>query len=102
MEAPASKLDWVSSQGLLDADSIELPIRRSSIPHVIGARGRQIRLLEERLGVITGVMDTEEDGAIVSVIGPLDRLVVARRVIELISKGARTLLERWDWNVPAG
>ena len=59
-------------------------------------------MLEERLGVIIGVMDTEEDGAIVSVIGPLDRLVVARRVIELISKGARTLLERWDWNVPVG
>ena len=78
VEAPLSQLGWVNSQGLLDAESIELPIQRSCIPHIIGTRGRQIRLLEERLGVILGVMDVGEEGAIVSLIGPVDRLLVAR------------------------
>ena len=96
--APTSRLGWISSQGLLDAECAELPIRRSSIPHVIGVRGRQIRLLEERLGVVIGVMDLGEEGALVSLLGPSDRLLVARRVIELVSKGVRTLLERWDWD----
>ena len=102
MEAPVSRLGWISSQGLLDAESIELPIRRSSIPHIIGTRGRQIRLLEERLGVIIGVMDVGEEGAIVSLIGPAEHLLVARRVVELVSKGVRTLLERWDWAPSTG
>ena len=102
MEAPVSRLGWISSQGLLDAESIELPIRRSSIPHIIGTRGRQIRLLEERLGVIIGVMDVGEEGAIVSLIGPAESLLVARRVVELVSKGVRTLLERWDWAPSTG
>ena len=102
IEAPVSRLGWISSQGLLDAESIELPIRRSSIPHIIGTRGRQIRLLEERLGVIIGVMDVGEEGAIVSLIGLAERLLVARRVVELVSKGVRTLLERWDWAPSTG
>ena len=57
IEAPVLLLGWISSQGLLDAESIELPIWRSSIPHIIGTRGRQIQSLEEQLGVIIGVMD---------------------------------------------
>ena len=101
-ELPISRLDWISGQGLLDAESIELPIRRSSIAHVIGARGRQVRLLEERLGVLIGVMDLGEEGGIVSLTGPTDRLLLARRVVELVSKGVRTLLDRWDWVPSAG
>ena len=102
IEAHVSRLGWISSQGLLDAESIELLIRRSSIPHIIGTRGRQIRLLEERLGVIIGVMDVGEEGAIVSLIGPAEHLLVARRVVELVSKGVRTLLEIWDWAPSTG
>ena len=75
---------------------------KSSIPHIIGVRGRQIRLLEERLGVVVGVMDVGEEGALVSLLGPADRLLVARRVVELVSKGVRTLLERWDWDPSFG
>ena len=99
---PTSRLGWITSQGLLDADCVELPIRRSSIPHLIGVRGQRIRMLEERLGVILGVLDLGEEGALVSVLGPLDRLPVARRVVELVSKGVRTLLERWDWDPSSG
>ena len=100
--APKSRLDWISSQGLLDAECAELPIRRSSIPHIIGVRGHKIRLLEERLGVVIGVMDLGEEGALASLLGPADRLLVARRVVELVSKGVRTLLERWDWDPSSG
>ena len=101
-EPPQSRLEWVSSQGLLDAECLELPIKRPSIPHLIGKQGRQIRFLEEKLGVIIGVMDEEGDAAIVSLVGPMDHLVVARRIVELFSKGARTLLDRWDWDSLAG
>ena len=91
--APTSRLEWISSQGLLDAECAELPIRRSSIPHLIGVRGYQIWLLEERLGVVIGVMDLGEEGALVSLLGPPDCLLVARRVVELVSKGVRTFGE---------
>ena len=60
-EPPRSRLEWVSSQGLLDAECLELPIKRPSIPHLIGKQGRQIRFLEAKLGVIIGVMDEEGD-----------------------------------------
>ena len=53
------------------------------------------------MGVIIGVMDEEGDMAIVS-LGPMDHLVVALRIVELFSKGARTLLERWDWDSLVG
>ena len=86
----------------MDAECIELPIRGPSIPHLIGVRGRQIQLLEERLGVIIGVMDLGEEGALVSLLGPADCLLVARQVVELVSKGVRTLLERWDWDPSSG
>ena len=93
---------WVSGQGLLDAECLELPIKRPSIPHIIGKQGRQIRSLEEKLGVIIGIMDGEGDSAIVSLVGPANRLVVARRIVELVSKGVRTLLDRWDWDSLVG
>ena len=101
-EPPGSRLEWVSSQGLLDAECLELPIKRPSIPYLIGKQGRQIRFLKEKLGVIIGVMDEEGDAAIVSLVGPMDRLVVARRIVELFLKGASTLLDRWDWDSLAG
>ena len=50
------------------------------------------------MGVIIGVMDLGEEGALVSLMWPVDRLLVARRVVELVSKGVRTLLEIWDWD----
>ena len=53
-------------------------------------------------GVVIGVMDMGEEGALVSLLGPADRLLVARRVVELVSKGVRTLLERWDWEPSSG
>ena len=53
--------------------------------------------MEGLRGVIVGVMEVGEEGAIVSLIGPVDRLLVARRVVELVSKRVWTLLERWDW-----
>ena len=47
-------------------------------------------------------MDLGEEGALVSLLGPPDRLLVAHRVVELVSKGVRTLLERWDWDPSFG
>ena len=54
------------------------------------------------MGVVIGVMDLGEEGALVSLLGPADHLLVARQVVELVSKGVRTLLERWDWDPSSG
>ena len=50
------------------------------------------------MGVIIGVMNEEGGAAIASLMGPMDHLVVARRIVELFSKGFSTLLDRWNWD----
>ena len=54
------------------------------------------------MGVVIGVMDLGEEGALVSLLGPADHLLMGCRVVELVSKGVRTLLERWDWDPSFG
>ena len=44
--------------------------------------------------MIIGVMDGSGETALVLVVWPLDRLEVARRVVEIVSLGARSLLDR--------
>ena len=83
-------------EGLQSAECAELPISSRALPHLIGKRGRTIRRLESALGVLLGVMDMSGDSAIVSVVGPRDRVVGARRIIELVSKGARSLLDHLE------
>ena len=94
-EPPRSRLQWVNSQGLLDAECLELPFKHSSIPHLVGKQGRQIWFLAEELVVIKGVMDEEGDAAIVSLMEPMNHLMVAPRIGKLFSKGAKILLDRW-------
>ena len=94
--------DRLSVRGLLAAESIELPVPRDHLPHLVTRGGKTIRGLENRLGVIIGVMDGSGETALVLVVGPLDRLEVARRVVEIMSLGARSFLDRLHRTPPLG
>ena len=88
---------WLEGTGLLEADCLELPVPQACLPHLIGKKGKTIRHLEDRLGVVLGVTDGPGGCALVSVVGPLARLELARRVVEIVSKGVNSLLDRLQW-----
>ena len=96
-DAPLDPWDWMSGRGLLEAENLELSVPRSCLPHLIGKRGSFIHLLENKLGVIIGVMDGPGEVALVSLVGPNGRLELARKVVEIASKGARSFLDRLQW-----
>ena len=81
-----------SLEGLLEAHCIELAIHRIAVPHSVGKQSRQIQELELKLGVLLRVMELDGESAIVSVIRPADRLLVAQRVVEFATKDSRTCL----------
>ena len=81
---------------------MELPIPKDRLPHLVGKGGKTIQSLEDRLGVIIGVMDGSGEMALVSVVGPLDQLEVTRRVVEIVSLGARSLLDGLYRSPPLG
>ena len=93
---------WLGGNGLLEAESLELSVPQTCLPHLIGKRGSNIRRLEDKLGVVLGVMDRSDGCAMVSVVGPVARLELARRVVEIASKGASSLLDRLEWPPPPG
>ena len=93
-DEPSHLWDWLSTDTLLTASMVEVELPRGAIAHVIGRGGHGVRALETRLGVIIGVMDGQSGTAMVSLIGPEERLAKARRVVEIVGRGARSLLER--------
>ena len=48
------------------------------------------------MGVVLGVTDGPDGCAVVSMVGPLARLELAKRVVEIVSKGANSLLDRLE------
>ena len=99
---PLHLWEWLGGKGLLEAQSLELSVPQARLPHLIGKRGQFIRFLEDKLGVIIGVMDSPGEMAVVSVVGPVERLEMARRVVEIASMGARSFLDRLHWPPPTG
>ena len=90
---------WLSSlEGVDSAIRVELPVRQEAIPHIVGSKGRTIRALEEKFGVVIGVMDVPEMGALVSFMGPQVQVLWARIAVELLARGARTALDRIRWS----
>ena len=73
-------------------------MRQEAIPHIVGSKGRTIRALEEKFGVVIGVMDVPEVGALVSFMGPQVQVLWARVAVELLARGARTALDRIRWS----
>ena len=95
----AGNWTWLSSlEGIDHAARIELPVRREAIPHIVGSKGKTIRALEEKFGVIIGVMDVPESGALVTFLGPQVPVLWARVTVELLARGARAALERIQWS----
>ena len=87
--------EWLKPRSLAEATTTELEVARASVPHLVGRGGRTVADLEETLGIIIGIADSQEENrALVTLIGPEDRLQAAKHVVEAIAKGARSLLSR--------
>ena len=68
---PTADSSWLSSLERIDhATRLELLVRQEAIPHIVGSKGRTIRALEDKFGVVIGVMDVPEVGALVTFLGP--------------------------------
>ena len=86
--------DWLTPSGLAQAESATVPLPRKVIPHLVGKGGNTIRLIEDTIGVIIGVMEGQEGQASVSLVGPAHRIATARPIIQAVAGGAWSLLHR--------
>ena len=69
--SPIANWFWLSSlEGIDRATRLELPVSQEAIPHIVGSKGRTIRALEDKFGVVIGVMDVLEVGALETFMGP--------------------------------
>ena len=85
-------------EGIDHATRIELPVRQEAIPHIVGSKGRTIRALEDKFGVVIGVMDVPDMGALVTFLGPQVLVLWAKVPIELLARGAKAALDRLQWS----
>ena len=96
----AGDWSWLSSlEGIDRATRIELPVNQEAIPHIVGSKGRTIRALEDKFGVVLGVMDVLEMGALVTFLGPQVPVLWAKVAVELLARGARIALDRIGWSL---
>ena len=96
---PTADWSWLFSlEGIDHAIRLELPVSKEAIPHIIGSKGRTIRALEEKFGVVIGVMDVPEVGALVTFLGPQVPVLWAKAAVELLARGARSALARLQWS----
>lgn len=92
---PPTEWAWLTPDGLSNADVCEVPVPQSAVPHLVGKGGRSVREAEDRLGVIIGIIDKfNEDEALVTLVGPPERVKVAGVVLPLLAKGVRSVLSR--------
>ena len=89
-------LAWLSPEGLTRAHVSEFPVPRTAVPHLVGKGGRTVREAEDRLGVIIGRIDADNDQeAAVTLVGPREKVEVAQVVLGLLAKGVRSALSRF-------
>lgn len=86
---------WCTPAGLLEAPTTTVTVAQSAVPHLLGRGGRVARRVEEKLGVIMGIMDGTRGGsATVTLCGPPSHLEPAKVVIKMLEKGMRSILDR--------
>ena len=93
----AASLDrwgWLMPEGLGTANRWEVTVPRSAVSHLVGRRGQTVWAAEDALGVLIGIIDGTDDQAIVTLIGLLLQVVLAREVITALVVGARSILTR--------
>ena len=71
-----------------------MTVPHSAIPHLVGHRGETVWMAEDALGVLVGIIDGTDDQAIVTLIGPLAQVVLAKEVVTVLAVGARSILTR--------
>ena len=85
---------WLTPAGLAAADSAEVLVPRSAVPHLVERGGKIINLIEDVTGLVVGVADGDGGEVTITLFGPKDRLDWASNVVRLVAKGARSLLRR--------
>ena len=87
--------EWLTPLGLAQAQSTAVPVSRRVVPHLVGKGGKTIRMIEDAIGVIIGIMDGQDGQASISLVGPQDRIAAARPIITAVAGGgAWSLLHR--------
>ncbi len=94
VEKPRSQWAWLSPVGLGEAEVREVAVPKRAVPHLVGKGGSMIRSLEDHLGIIVGVADGVDEGAIVTLFGPAPRIEAARPILEGVGKGAWSRVSR--------
>lgn len=96
---PSDRWAWLSPAGLAAAARRSIEVTRASVPHLVGRRGRGIRAVEDKLGLIMGLIDEPGGVATVTLIGPNAKLAVGEAVVRALALGARSVLHRIDMMV---
>ena len=82
----------MKTRTVTSVDTAEVRVSRRSVPHILGKQGRAIREIEDVCGVLLGVRDSDEQEAVISMVGPSDRLPFAEFVIETMARGIVSIL----------
>ena len=87
--------EWLTPVGLAQAQSTAVPVPKEVVPHLVGKGGATIRMIEDIIGVIVGVMDGHDGQASISLVGPQQKVAAARQLIQAAAGGgAWSLLHR--------
>ena len=87
--------EWLTPVGLAQAQSTAVPVPKEVVPHLVGKGGATIRMIEDIIGVIVGVMDGQDGQASISLVGPQQKVAAARQLIQAAAGGgAWSLLHR--------
>ena len=87
--------EWLTPSGLAQAQSATVPLPPKAVPHLVGKGGATIRMIENLIGVIIGVIDGHDGQASVSLVGPQHSIDAARPLIQAVAGGgAWSLLRR--------
>lgn len=73
----------------------EFPVPQAAVQHLVGRGGRTVRKAKDRLGVIIGIIDAVNDQeAEVTLVGPREKVEIARVALGLLGKGVSSALSR--------
>ena len=87
--------DWLTPVGLAQAKSLAVQVPKRAVSHLVGKGGATIRMIEEVIGVVIGIIDGQDGQASVSLVGPQHRVAAAQSIIQaVIGGGAWSLLHR--------
>ena len=88
--------EWLTPVGLAQAKTSAVPVPKEVVPHLVGKGGATIRMIENTIGIIIGIMDGQDGQARISLAGPQHKVAAAQQLIQIAAGGggAWSLLHR--------